>query len=252
MKLSINGRPIEASPGDTIYVAAKKAGIAIPALCTSDHLAPFGSCRMCLCEVEGQGGTPASCTTPVREGMVVHTESDRVRRLRKHLLELYLSEQPSGDLAPEPLQRLAQSLGLRHVRYQQPATRAQTVDRSNPFFLFDNAVCISCARCVRACDDIQGTHALTMLHRGFESRPTAGGSALTGESAGFASSNCVSCGACVKECPTGALIEKSVLEEGPPMHSVRTTCAYCGVGCSFEAGVRHERVVRMVPADDGP
>ena len=252
MKLEINGRVIVASPGDSIYRAAKQAGINIPGLCTSDHLNPFGSCRLCLCEVEGQSGTPASCTTPVREGMVVHTESERLTRLRKHLLELYLSEQPAGDRVPEPLQALARSLGLTHVRYLQPAGRVPVVDRSNPFFVFDNAVCISCARCVRACDEIQGTHALTMLYRGFSSRPAAGAAALNGEAAGFASSNCVSCGACVKECPTGALIEKTVLEEGEPVQAVRTTCAYCGVGCTFDAGVREGRVVRMVPADDGP
>ena len=252
MKLSINGRLVVASPGDTVYGAAKKAGIAIPGLCTSDHLAPFGSCRLCLCEVEGQSGTPASCTTPVREGMVVHTESERLNRLRKHLVELYLSEQPEGDRAPESLQWLGKTLGLTQVRYPQPSTRMDTVDRSNPFFTFDNAACISCARCVRACDEIQGTHALTMLYRGFASRPVAGAAPLAGEAAGFASSNCVSCGACVKECPTGALIEKTVHDAGPPVRSVRTTCAYCGVGCTFEAGVRDERVVRMVPADDGP
>ncbi|HND02760.1 MAG TPA: formate dehydrogenase subunit alpha [Nitrospira sp.] len=252
MKLSINGRVIVASPGDSIYRAAKQAGIGIPGLCTSDHLNPFGSCRLCLCEVEGQSGTPASCTTPVREGMVVHTESERLTRLRKHLLELYLSEQPAGDRVPEPLQALARSLGLTHVRYLQPAGRVPVVDRSNPFFVFDNAVCISCARCVRACDEIQGTHALTMLYRGFSSRPAAGAAALSGEAAGFASSNCVSCGSCVKECPTGALIEKTVLEEGEPVQAVRTTCAYCGVGCTFDAGVREGRVVRMGPADDGP
>ncbi|HNC83834.1 MAG TPA: 2Fe-2S iron-sulfur cluster-binding protein [Nitrospira sp.] len=245
MKLSINGRVIVASPGDSIYRAAKQAGIGIPGLCTSDHLNPFGSCRLCLCEVEGQSGTPASCTTPVREGMVVHTESERLTRLRKHLLELYLSEQPAGDRVPEPLQALARSLGLTHVRYLQPAGRVPVVDRSNPFFVFDNAVCISCARCVRACDEIQGTHALTMLYRGFSSRPAAGAAALSGEAAGFASSNCVSCGSCVKECPTGALIEKTVLEEGEPVQAVRTTCAYCGVGCTFDAGVREGRVVRM-------
>lgn len=252
MKLEINGLMVEALPGDSVYRAAKRAGIDIPGLCASDHLSPFGSCRLCLCEVEGQEGTPASCTTPVREGMVVHTDSERLTRLRKHLVELYLSEQPPGDTVPEPLHRLAGSLGLGEVRYRQPAARANLVDRSNPFFVFDNNVCISCARCVRACDEIQGTHALTMLYRGFSSRPAAGSAALSGEPAGFASSNCVSCGACVKECPTGALVEKTVMEEGPPVQTVRTTCAYCGVGCAFDAGVRDERVVRMVPADDGP
>ena len=143
------------------------------------------------------------------------------------------------------------TLGLRQVRYPQPSQRLDVVDRSNPFFTFDNAACISCARCVRACDEIQGTHALTMLNRGFAARPVAGAAALFGDAAGFASSNCVSCGACVKECPTGALMEKTVIEQGPPEQTVRTTCAYCGVGCSFEAGVRDGKVVKMVPADDG-
>ena len=252
MNLQINGRLVVASPGDSIYRAAKRAGIAVPGLCTSDHLTPFGSCRLCLCEIDGVSGTPASCTTPVREGMVVYTESDQLTRLRKHLVELYLSEQPPGDRVPEPLQRLARSVGLNQVRYPQPAGRANIVDRSNPFFVFDNAVCISCARCVRACDEIQGTHALTMVYRGFATRPTAGAALLAGKTGALASSNCVSCGACVKECPTGALIEKTVLEEGPPDRSVRTTCAYCGVGCTLDAGVLNDRVVRMVPADEGP
>ena len=252
MKLTINNRLVVASPGDMIYGAAKKAGIAIPGLCTSDHLSPFGSCRLCICEVEGQGGTPASCTTPVREGMVVRTETERLNRLRRNIVELYLSEQPAADRVPEGLQRLAKSLGLRQVRYPQPSRRPDIVDRSNPFFAFDNAACISCARCVRACDEIQGTHALTMLNRGFAARPVAGAAALSGDAAGFASSNCVSCGACVKECPTGALMEKTITEQGPPERTVRTTCAYCGVGCTFEAGVRDGQVVNMVPADDGP
>ncbi len=252
MKFSLNNQVLSATPGDTIYEAAKRAGITIPGLCASDHLYPFGSCRLCLCEVEGQGGMPASCTTPIREGMVVHTESEQLLRLRRNIVELYLSEQPHADRAPEVLQRLAKTLGLRQVRYPQPSQRLDVVDRSNPFFTFDNAVCISCARCVRACDEIQGTHALTMLNRGFSARPVAGAAALFGDAAGFASSNCVSCGACVKECPTGGLMEKTVIEQGPPEQTVRTTCAYCGVGCTFEAGVRDGKVVKMVPADDGP
>ncbi len=252
MKLTINGRLVIASPGDTIYEAAKKARIAIPGLCVSDQLKPFGSCRLCLCEVAGQSGTPASCTTPVREGMVVKTEGERLTRLRRNLVELYLSEQPSGSETPEVLQRLAMSLGLRKVRYQQPAKRVDFRDASNPFFAFDNARCISCARCVRACDEIQGTFALTMIDRGFAARPIAGAEPLAGLPDGFASSNCVSCGACVKECPTGALSEKTVLEWGGPTRWIRTTCAYCGVGCLFDAGGRDGRVVSMMPADEGP
>ena len=250
--LTINGHQVLALPGDTIYRAAKKAGITIPSLCASDHLTPFGSCRLCLCEVEGQSGTPATCTTPVREGLVVQTESTRLQRLRRNIVELYLSEQPAAGPVPEVLQRLAISCGVRAVRYHIPARRQAYRDDSNPFFSFDNAACVSCARCVRACNEIQGTFALTMFGRGFSVRPVAGAQPLSSNQVGFADSNCVSCGACVKECPTGALMEKTVLEQGAPTGTLRTTCAYCGVGCAFDAGVRDGRVVTMMPADDGP
>ena len=254
MQLDINGKTVVAEPGDTIYQAAKKAGISIPSLCVSHHLAPFGSCRLCVCEIEGQSGTPASCTTPVRPDMVVRTESDRLRRHRHNLVELYLSEQPENVEVSEPLRELAFAYGVNRVRYPDGAhsKRAAVRDDSNPFFTFDNAACISCARCVRACDEIQGTHALTMIGRGFSARPAAGAGSLMGEAGAFATSNCVSCGACVKECPTGALTEKTVLEQGVPTGTVRTTCAYCGVGCAFDAAVRDGRVVKMTPADDGP
>src|SRR5574341_2591148 len=235
MHITINGRVVIAEPGDTLYQAAKKAGIKIPGLCASDHLAPFGSCRLCLCEIQGQSGTPASCTTPARDGMVVRTETERVNRLRRNVVELYLSEQPQGVEWPEELQRLTLGLGVKQVRHQRPAKRVTHRDESNPFFVFDNAICVSCARCVRACDEIQGTHALTMFSRGFATRPIAGAGPRNGTGGGYADSNCVSCGACVKECPTGALDEKRLLQIGPPDSSVRTTCAYCGVGCQFEA-----------------
>lgn len=245
--ITINGRQVVAEPGDTIYTAARRAGIAIPSFCASPHLAPRGSCRLCLCEVEGQSGTPASCTTPVREGLVVHTDTERLARHRRNIVELYLSEHHDGAPLPEPLRELASRYSVTSVRYPNHVhrKRAAVRDDSNPFFTFDNAACVSCERCVRACDEIQGTFALTMVGRGFEARPAAGGGS-------FAASNCVSCGACVKECPTGALIEKTVAQFGPPATTVRTVCAYCGVGCAFEAGVRDGRVVRMTPADDGP
>src|SRR5215475_897762 len=195
MQITINGRTVFAEPGDTVYRAAKKAGIKIPSLCASDHLAPFGSCRLCLCEIQGQAGTPASCTTPVRDGMMVRTETERLNHLRRNEMELYLSEQPPGVEWSEEVQRLALGLGVREVRYPRPSKRATYRDESNPFFVFENAFCISCARCVRACDEIQGTHALTMFGRGFEARPVAGAGPLMGEAAAFATSNCVSCGA---------------------------------------------------------
>ncbi|HET9963315.1 MAG TPA: formate dehydrogenase subunit alpha, partial [Nitrospiraceae bacterium] len=179
-------------------------------------------------------------------------ESPRLERHRRTIIELYLSEQPDEARIPDVLQRLAASYGARRDRYPHPATRRSFRDDSNPFFTFDNSICISCARCARACDEIQGTFAITMIERAFALRPIAGARPLIDGEAGFGSSNCVSCGACVKECPTGALFEKTVARFGAPTRTVRTTCAYCGVGCTFEAGVRNDRVVSMVPADDGP
>jgi formate dehydrogenase major subunit len=243
--ITINGREVTARAGETLYEAAKHAGVSIPSLCASHHLAAHGSCRLCICEIDGRPGVHASCTTPVQMGMVVRTESATLQRHRHNLVELYLSERPREARLPDALEELTESLGVRAVRYETPAARAAERDDSNPFFVFDNAACISCARCVRACDEIQGTFALTMTGRGFESRPMAG-------EGSFAVSNCVSCGACVKECPTGALTEKTVAQFGEPTRSVRTTCAYCGVGCTFDAGVRDGQIVRLLPADDGP
>jgi formate dehydrogenase major subunit len=182
--ITIDGKPVPAHSGDTVFTAAKRAGLAIPGLCSSEHLAPFGSCRLCVCEVEGQKGTPASCTTPVQAGMVVHTHTDRLVQLRRNV-----TEQPDGGVLPAALQELARSVGLDRVRYRQPAVRERIQDSSNPFFTFDNARCVSCARCVRACDEIQGTFALTMAGRGFGSRPMAGTSCYGDPATGFAASN---------------------------------------------------------------
>jgi formate dehydrogenase major subunit len=249
MNVTINGRSVPAESGDTIYQAATRAGISIPSLCASAHLSPYGSCRLCLAEIEGVTGLQATCSMPVRDGMVVRTESGTLTRHRKNILELYLSEssaEPARDLGA-----LVSAYGVTTVRYPHGAKRTAVRDESSPFFTFDNERCISCARCVRACDEIQPAFAIAMIGAGFAIRPAWGGAAGAGQG-GIASSTCVSCGACVKECPTGALTEKTVLREGPATSVVRTTCAYCGVGCAFDAGVREGRVVSMVPADDGP
>jgi formate dehydrogenase major subunit len=245
--LTINGRSIHADAGDTVLGAARKAGIAIPTLCASPHLKPYGGCRLCLCHVEGQNGLAAACTTPVRDGMAVRSDSEILNRHRRNLIELYLSEQPDRELAAsEPLLRLARQFGLHEVRYREPEKRVGAVDASNPYFAFDPAKCIACARCVRVCDEVQGTVALSMAGRGFGTR------VIAGNDAGFAASNCVSCGACVKECPTDALYEKAVAEFGRPGSATRTTCTYCGVGCQFDAGLRAGRIVQMLPVDASP
>ncbi len=250
--LTIDGRAITVPAGTSVMRAAAEQGTSIPKLCATDSLEAFGSCRLCLVEIDGVRGTPASCTTPVVAGMVVHTQNERLARLRRGVMELYISDHPldcltcaaNGDCE---LQDQAGAVGLRDVRYGEGENHlGQSKDTSNPYFDFDPSKCIACSRCVRACDEVQGTLALTIAGRGFDSKVSAG---LASED--FFGSECVSCGACVQACPTATLTEKSVVAIGTPDRSVITTCAYCGVGCTFRAEMRGEQLVRMVPWKDG-
>ena len=254
--LSIDCEQVSVPAGTSVMRAAELMGNRIPKLCATDSLEPFGSCRLCLVEIEGRRGTPASCTTPVEAGMVVRTHSTRLAELRRGVMELYISDHPLDCLTCSAngnceLQDMAGVVGLREVRYGMEgrnhfdAHSAVAPDVSNPYFSFDPAKCIVCNRCVRACEEIQGTFALTISGRGFDSRVTAG----TQQS--FLESDCVSCGACVQACPTATLMEKSVITLGQAEKTVITTCAYCGVGCSFKAELKGNEVVRMVPHKDG-
>src|SRR4029079_19234165 len=250
--LTIDGVAVMVPEGTSIMRAAVELGREIPKLCATDRVEPFGSCRLCLVDIQGRAGTPASCTTPVAEGMVVHTQTERLKRLRKGVMELYISEHPldcltcsaNGDCE---LQDMAGAVGLREVRYGYDGDKHPhpARDESNPYFTYDPAKCIVCSRCVRACEEVQGTFALTIAGRGFNSVVSPG------MQEPFLSSECVSCGACVQACPTATLNEKSVIDIGTPEHSVVTPCAYCGVGGSFKAEMRGEEVVRMLPYKDG-
>ena len=253
VSLTIDGRDVTVPAGTSVMRAAKECGGAIPSLCATDSVAAFGSCRMCLVEIEGARGLPASCTTPVAEGMVVRTQTDKLARIRKSVMELYISDHPLDCLTCSAnndceLQDTAAEVGLRDVRYGYDGANhmGQEDDTSNPYFAFEPDKCIACSRCVRACDEVQGTLALSVNGRGFESKIGAGQLEDS-----FMSSDCVSCGACVQACPTSALMEKSVKELGKPERSVITTCAYCGVGCTFRAEMKGEQLVRMVPWKDG-
>src|ERR1700678_2356182 len=250
--LTIDGQSVTVPEGTSIMRAAMEAGPQIPKLCATDMVDAFGSCRMCLIEIEGRAGTPASCTTPAMQGLVVHTQTERLKRLRKGVMELYISDHPldcltcaaNGDCE---LQDMAGAVGLRDVRYGYNGDKHPNPgkDESNPYFTYDPSKCIVCSRCVRACEEVQGTFALTIAGRGFDSVVSPG------MQEAFLASECVSCGACVQACPTATLTEKSVIEIGQPEHSVVTTCAYCGVGCSFKAEMRGDEVVNMVPYKDG-
>ncbi|MEE7442589.1 formate dehydrogenase subunit alpha [Methylobacterium oryzae] len=255
--LTIDGMSVTVPAGTSVMAAAMQAGTQIPKLCATDSLEPFGSCRLCLVEIEGRRGTPASCTTPAENGMVVHTQNEKLSKLRKGVMELYISDHPldcltcaaNGDCE---LQTQAGVVGLRDVRYgyegdnhvRPSSEKYLPKDESNPYFTYDPSKCIVCNRCVRACEEVQGTFALTIAGRGFDSRVAAGPT-------NFFESECVSCGACVQACPTATLQEKSIHEFGQPEHAEVTTCAYCGVGCSFKAEMQGERVVRMVPYKGG-
>ncbi|MDO5056201.1 MAG: formate dehydrogenase subunit alpha [Lautropia sp.] len=252
VNVQIDGHAMQVPEGTSIMRAAAGHGISIPRLCATDSLHAFGSCRMCLVEVEGRRGTPASCTTPVAEGMVVHTETPRLHQLRRQVMELYISDHPLDCLSCSAngnceLQDVAGQVGLREVRYGQTGKNHLDAppDTSNPYFLHDPSKCIVCSRCVRACDETQGSHALTIAGRGFDARVTAG------QAEDFIDSECVSCGACVAACPTAALMEKRVLELGQPGHAIVTTCAYCGVGCGLKAEMKGQTLVRITPWKDG-
>lgn len=251
IEVEIDGIRVEVPEGTSVMRAAAEAGVAVPKLCATDTLESFGSCRLCLVEIDGMRGTPASCTTPCTPDMRISTQTERLSRLRRGVMELYISDHPLDCLTCPAnggceLQDMAGVVGLREVRYGYDGANHLDApkDTSNPYFDFDPSKCIVCSRCVRACGEVQGTFALTITGRGFESAVSAGGSP-------FMESECVSCGACVQACPTSTLQEKSVVELGMPTRSVDTTCAYCGVGCFFRAELRGNELVRMVPSKKG-
>ncbi|MDE2148247.1 MAG: formate dehydrogenase subunit alpha [Gammaproteobacteria bacterium] len=261
--LTIDGFELSVPEGVSVMRAAALAGTRIPKLCATEMLEPFGSCRLCLVEIEGRKGYPASCTTAVAEGMVVRTQSDRLAGLRRGVMELYISDHPLDCLTCTAnghceLQDMAGAVGLREVRYGYDGVnhvyprrdgeanpRFVAKDESNPYFTFEPSKCIVCSRCVRACEDVQGTFALTIQGRGFDSKVAAS------QDDSFIASECVSCGACVQACPTATLSENSLIEYGQADHSLITTCAYCGVGCSFRAELQGDKLVRMVPNKNG-
>ncbi|WP_417617512.1 formate dehydrogenase subunit alpha [Oceanisphaera sp.] len=250
--LNIDGVDVTVPEGTSVMHAAARADINIPKLCATDNMEAFGSCRLCTVEIEGRRGYPASCTTPVEPGMVVLSQTQALAKLRRNVMELYISDHPldcltcpaNGDCE---LQDMAGAVGLREVRYGFDGENHLDAakDESNPYFSFDPSKCIACSRCVRACGEVQGTFALTIEGRGFDSKVSAG------KNTNFVESDCVSCGACVQACPTSTLMEKSVIDHGQPEHSVITTCAYCGVGCSFKAEMKGTQVIRMTPWKGG-
>jgi formate dehydrogenase major subunit len=262
-RLTIDGHGVDAGEGQTILDAATGAGVDIPALCTDPRLAPAGACRLCVVGIDGHDRPVAACTTPIAGGMVVHTETPEIEELRRTLLRMLAADYPPGPVTAspgEPFHRLLARYGVepapageaaaraaRAARYGAtgPADRA-LVDDSHPLIHVDLARCISCWRCVRICDEVQGQFAWRIAGRGAASRivPDSGTT--------LAASSCVACGACVDTCPTGALEDKTLASAAPPTTWTRTTCPYCAVGCEMHVGAREGRIVAVTPAADAP
>lgn len=246
---TIDGKPVQVPAGTTVLTALRELGKNVPTLCNSDRLAPYGACRTCMVEVEGRKPV-ASCHTPVAQGATYRTTSPFLTRLRRNITELIVSDHPLECLDCSTngrcdLQTLAQQVGLRTPRYEHPRTHTPPRDDSHPFIKLEMDKCIGCGRCVRACDEVQGSFVLQMSGRGYDTR------VIAGNDTGFEQADCVSCGQCVVECPVAALAEPGTREHGLPDEVVTTTCSYCGVGCSLDAHVKDGRVISITPTPSG-
>ncbi len=240
IKLIIDGQEVEAREGVTVLEAAQAAGIYIPALCSDPDLEPYGACRLCVVEIEKMRGLPTACTTLATDGMIVHTETPAVNKVRCTAVELLIADHPSDCLTCSKnqqcdLQKVAAYLGITKQRFRK-TTRLLPVDASNPFFDHDPNYCILCGKCVRICDEVLGVGALALTFRGYACQVSTFGDKP------LIDSSCVSCGECVAHCPVGALTPKDALQ---PTREVETTCVYCGVGCGIYLGIRNERVISV-------
>jgi len=239
--ISIDGRRVETAEGATVLEAALGAGIYIPRLCWQEGLEPWGGCRLCVVKIEGMRGMPPACTTRVREGMAVESDTPEVNAVRRIVCEMLIADHPSDCLSCTSnqrceLQEVASYLGVDGKRLRSSA-REFDPDESNPFFTRERSKCVLCGRCVRVCHEVRGVGAIDFAFRGHDARVDVCGSGL------IMNSECESCGACVAACPTGSLRPKS--EALPPAREVLTTCPYCGVGCGMFLGLREGRIVSV-------
>jgi formate dehydrogenase major subunit len=210
LNVTVDGTALEVEPGTTILEAAKQAGSWVPTLCFDERQAPFGACRVCMVAVEGAPKPLPACTTPCRDEMVIDTRDGTSRRVVTAVVELVLSELPKPPEPHTELAQVADRLEITGTRWPGAVHEAGD-DFRHPYLAFQHELCISCGRCVRACDEVQGAFALTAVGRGFNANITAG------LDAGFEDSSCVSCGACADTCPTDAITEITLLDGVVPL-----------------------------------
>jgi predicted molibdopterin-dependent oxidoreductase YjgC len=208
VRVTVDGTELEVAAGTTVLEAARAAGRWIPTLCYDERQRPFGACRVCLVEVEGSPRPLPACTTVCRDGMEIATDGETARRVAGAVVELVLSELPQAPAPHTELAQVADRLGVGEPRWPG-ITHTGAHDLRHPYLAFQHELCISCGRCVRACDEVQGAFALTATGRGFSANVTAG------LDTGFLQSTCVSCGACADTCPTDAITEVILLDERP-------------------------------------
>lgn len=234
MRVSVDGRQVEVGAGASVLHAIRAAGAVVPSLCFDERVSAAGSCRTCLVAVDGHAEPVCACTSTAAEGMSISTSDAASSAFARSSLELIVSELPERALSVDPtrseLVRACQQLGV-DVGHFRGARHVRGRDESHPYVKFDADLCIACGRCVRMCDEVQGTFALSLVGRGFETVVAPDGS-------DWASSACVACGGCVDSCPTGALSEPGLLDPRPIDSIVITTCGYCGVGCSLDVHTR--------------
>lgn len=249
--LTLNGKKVEFSPGQTILEVARANGANIPTLCHLKGCTATGACRVCLVEVKNARSLVASCSTPADNGMEILTQSDRVRKARKVTVELLLSSGKHNCISCErsgscTLQDLAYDYGVDDIRF--PITpQPHATEDNNPFIIRDFTRCILCGRCVQACQDVQVNRAISFGYRGPKAKIIAGGDVR------YDQSDCVFCGQCVQSCPVGALVEKKgkFLGREKDVEKVRTTCPYCGVGCQLWLHVKDKKIVKVTAVEDG-
>lgn len=250
--LKINGKEVKTPRGTTILQAAENVGIEIPRLCYDPELSAMGACRLCVVEVKGNRLLPASCVTPVTDGMEVQTESESVIEARKTVLELLVANHPLDCMTCDKqgeckLADYCYQYGVKESPYKGEK-HAYPIDDSNPFIIRDPNKCILCGACVRACEEMTGQNNLSYLYRGFNRKATTAGDVPYDES------DCVFCGQCVAVCPTGALTEKQMTGQARrwDIERVRTTCPFCGTGCNFDLAVKDGKVIGVLSNPDSP